>query len=601
MKNERLRIIDQVRTGTIVNAALSSGGVIDHAPVTLAAAIDTILTMAGQQLALGDTFSKAKKFSAPVTIVAGQDLIVVDDSAVEQGGLYGSYTAGLNLHNIVLKASSVTDQGATCVLSAYSPATYPAYANLYAQSGADFAKISVFADSNAAIKTLVAITAESTTASGTITGTQLISNIATGTAPVAVTSTTVNPNLNADMLDGIHASSLSRAIEDYSALCNGVKVQFDTTAVFGSGTTMVFLNGILQRPGAGNDYTEDVDLNGITFATAPLATDHLIIAYGGGGGGVTTDPVVPADIYIATTGNDATGTGTALNPYLTLAKALSTLPAHLYTNCTIHVADGTYAEPIEIRRFRCQPPILLKIVGNAATPANVNFTGTTTDDDGLTCGALISGEVNVELEGIRANVTATAGIEVVDQARCALDRCTITGTLSYGLLAQRFVRVTLHGNVTIGGWTVDGVACWYDTVVEYATVGTLTITGPGSGNGIHIYAHSIVRAAVAATFTITAVSYGFQLGLQALFQHIAGAKDATTITIDNAAKPNPSSAIQTTDLSSWSTNQAVTIDNFVWAFEANSVSYQEAIGTRSITNCTGTSSATQNSIIYLPA
>lgn len=40
-----------------------------------------------------------------------------------------------------------------------------------------------------------------------ITGTQLISTIATGTSPLKVTSTTVVTNLNSDMLDGYHAAS----------------------------------------------------------------------------------------------------------------------------------------------------------------------------------------------------------------------------------------------------------------------------------------------------------------------------------------------------------------------------------------------------------
>ena len=38
--------------------------------------------------------------------------------------------------------------------------------------------------------------------SSTVTASQLISNIATGTAPLAVTSTTKVDNLNADLLDG---------------------------------------------------------------------------------------------------------------------------------------------------------------------------------------------------------------------------------------------------------------------------------------------------------------------------------------------------------------------------------------------------------------
>src|SRR5258708_412917 len=54
----------------------------------------------------------------------------------------------------------------------------------------------------------------------------------------------------------------------------------------------------------------------------------------------------PADIYIATTGDDTTGSGTGGNPYKTLAKALSVLPVILGVPHTIHVADGTYAEPV---------------------------------------------------------------------------------------------------------------------------------------------------------------------------------------------------------------------------------------------------------------
>ena len=44
-------------------------------------------------------------------------------------------------------------------------------------------------------------------AAGTMTGTRLISTIASGTAPLTVTSNTLVPNLNADLLDGVHASA----------------------------------------------------------------------------------------------------------------------------------------------------------------------------------------------------------------------------------------------------------------------------------------------------------------------------------------------------------------------------------------------------------
>lgn len=49
-----------------------------------------------------------------------------------------------------------------------------------------------------------------------ITGTQLISTIATGTSPLKVTSTTVVANLNSDLLDGLHETSFFRARGDQS-------------------------------------------------------------------------------------------------------------------------------------------------------------------------------------------------------------------------------------------------------------------------------------------------------------------------------------------------------------------------------------------------
>jgi len=47
------------------------------------------------------------------------------------------------------------------------------------------------------------------TTSGSLTATKFISNIATGTEPYACTSTTLNANLNADLLDGNHASNFA--------------------------------------------------------------------------------------------------------------------------------------------------------------------------------------------------------------------------------------------------------------------------------------------------------------------------------------------------------------------------------------------------------
>jgi len=54
------------------------------------------------------------------------------------------------------------------------------------------------------------------TATSSITATRFISNVATGTAPLSVSSTTAVTNLNADMVDGSHAADLAKR-QGYSA------------------------------------------------------------------------------------------------------------------------------------------------------------------------------------------------------------------------------------------------------------------------------------------------------------------------------------------------------------------------------------------------
>ena len=58
----------------------------------------------------------------------------------------------------------------------------------------------------------------------------------------------------------------------------------------------------------------------------------------------------PMSLYVATTGDDDTGEGTALNPYATVERAYSDLPARLKHECKILVEAGNYASgwPIEI-------------------------------------------------------------------------------------------------------------------------------------------------------------------------------------------------------------------------------------------------------------
>jgi len=98
------------------------------------------------------------------------------------------------------------------------------------------------ASGNKLIGGIAALLAKVNKAGDTMTG-QLISTLAIGTSPLAVTSTTVNTNLNADMVDGIHASSfalLSGATFTGSMIVKTVNDAGPMTATNGTVAEIVF-------------------------------------------------------------------------------------------------------------------------------------------------------------------------------------------------------------------------------------------------------------------------------------------------------------------------------------------------------------------------
>jgi len=65
--------------------------------------------------------------------------------------------------------------------------------------------------------------------------------------------------------------------ETPSGTINGVNTTFTLANTPIAGTEMLFLNGILQEPGAGNDYT--ISGATVTYLTAPLTGDRLKACY----------------------------------------------------------------------------------------------------------------------------------------------------------------------------------------------------------------------------------------------------------------------------------------------------------------------------------
>ncbi len=69
-----------------------------------------------------------------------------------------------------------------------------------------------------------------------------------------------------------------------AGIVNGVITTFTLAYLIKSATEQVFLNGVLQKQGVGNDYTIDIPLGSgsrIVFNAAPLIGSKITVAYKG--------------------------------------------------------------------------------------------------------------------------------------------------------------------------------------------------------------------------------------------------------------------------------------------------------------------------------
>ena len=104
----------------------------------------------------------------------------------------------------------------------------------------------------------------------------LWSVIATAIAGTGLTAT--NGVLAASAVaDNITESDIQ--VENESASCNGATTVFTLTSEPMANSVQVFLNGLLQEEGSGKDYTLDTGAKTVTFATAPLANDILLVHF----------------------------------------------------------------------------------------------------------------------------------------------------------------------------------------------------------------------------------------------------------------------------------------------------------------------------------
>jgi hypothetical protein len=127
---------------------------------------------------------------------------------------------------------------------------------------------------------------------GIFTATRLISNQTTGTSPLAVTSTTVVDNLNADTVDGLHSTSLVQTTGDQSIA--GTKTFSGDKIVLGNssgdeGGEILFAKPQTNSTIAGAGVTVDIFQNRIRFFEQGGDARGFYLDITSGGNGVSTN------------------------------------------------------------------------------------------------------------------------------------------------------------------------------------------------------------------------------------------------------------------------------------------------------------------------
>lgn len=179
--------------------------------------------------------------------------------------------------------------------------------------------------------------------------------------------------------------------------------------------------------------------------------------------------------YVATTGNDSTGTGLVVgSPWLTVQHAINVLLANYDLagfTATISVADGTYTSPVAISApFTGAGSV--NIVGNTGTPSNVLFSTTSASAVTVSNGAVIG------LSGVKLQTTTSgSGVFALNGGKILCNGPLVFGACSAAhIFADVLSTITISANYTING--AAPIHWWSeDSSVIFARALTVTLAG----------------------------------------------------------------------------------------------------------------------------
>jgi hypothetical protein len=322
--------------------------------------------------------------------------------------------------------------------------------------------------------------------SGSITGTVLKSSIATGTAPLTVASTTAVTNLNADLLDGNHATAFYLATNPSGYTSNLGTV----TSVGGTGTVSgITLTGTVTSSG---NLTLGGTLSVLPSNFASQTANTVLAAPNGSAGAPTFRALVAADI--PTLNQNTTGTAATLATSRTIALTGdvtytsgafngSADVTGVATLANSGITAGTYTAATYDAKGRATAGVATQF----KQPVRL---ATTTDNTDLSLNGLTTVDSVVVANGdrvlVKNNTSSQNGIYVVNSSG---DWTRATDANTSALLAGAIVPVlagtqnggkTFKTNYAPSGTLGTTAVSWYEVIYNSGTWG-ISVTGT-SGN-----------------------------------------------------------------------------------------------------------------------
>jgi len=338
--------------------------------------------------------------------------------------------------------------------------------------------------------------------SGTVTAIQGIFNIAIGTAPLTITSTTVVPNLNVDLVDGYHHDQSLLATDGPSFDHLHLTVAIGTAPLVVTSTTVVPNLNVSQLEGHAASYFEPAlgnpDADGKVLSSTILGVRSWILP----GGALTLDDLTDVDAA-APSDDDIirfdTASGLWKHEALPAAANHNLLSAtHSDTTAAAPVAgDILYADATpkwtKLPKGDDDDVLTLKagipsweVGGGAAAPANAQYV-TLAVDGTLSAERVLTAGTGIKLTdgGAGSTITTAADPDVVQRQDWihehfdGLNTATIIGQGSYN---------------EAGAWIDDGMAAGSTAEVTVKAGGDkmLTIINNAAAGATSSYISSMI-------------------------------------------------------------------------------------------------------------